>query len=98
MAAQLRQICAIGRNPNVMVQVIPLEVGTHAGLSGAFLLLEFPRAASIVHLEHLQSSVFLDREDDITPYVAAVDTLRRAAFDPVRSIERIEHIATDFES
>jgi Domain of unknown function (DUF5753) len=42
MRAQLHALLDAGRRPNVTVQVLPLEVGTHAGLDGPFILLGFP--------------------------------------------------------
>jgi hypothetical protein len=68
-----------------------------AGLSGSYVLLEFAKARTIVHLEH-KRSLFLDEPEDVTPFVAAVDTLRNVALDPTRSIEFLESPAVEYES
>jgi len=98
MAEQIRHMCRATERPNVAVQVIPYDLGAHAGLSGSYVLLEFAKARTIVHLEHKRSSLFLDEPDDIAPFVATVDTLRNVALDPIRSIECLKSLAVEYES
>lgn len=98
MAEQIRHIGRVAERPNVSVQVIPYDCGAHAGLSGSYVLLEFAKARSIVHLEHKRSSLFLDEPDDVTPFVSTVDTLRNVALDPIRSIELLKSLAVEYES
>jgi hypothetical protein len=97
MAAQLRHIITAAARPSVTVQVIPLDVGAHLGTAGSFVLLEFPKARSIVHLEHLRSSLFVDEPDDITPFAQARDTLARQALDPTTSGQLLATIADECE-
>ena len=98
MAEQIRHMCRAAERPNVTLQVIPYDLGAHAGLSGSYVLLEFAKARTIVHLEHKRSSLFLDEPDDIAPFVATVDTLRNVALDPVRSIEFLKSLTVEYES
>lgn len=98
MAEQIRQMARAAERPNVAIQVIPYDHGAHAGLSGFYVLLEFAKARTIVHLEHKRSSLFLDEPDDIAPFVATVDTPRNVALDPIDSIEFLKSLAVKYES
>jgi transcriptional regulator with XRE-family HTH domain len=98
MAEQLRHVCKLAERPNVSVRVIPFGEGAHAGMAGAYMVLSFTKEPTIVHLEHKRAGVFLDQPEDIGPYVAAVDTLQRQAFDAGRSIAFIASLATVYEN
>jgi transcriptional regulator with XRE-family HTH domain len=98
MAEQLRQTLRLMERPNIAVQVVPYDRGAHAGLAGSFVILEFPKARTIVHLEHKRSSLFLDEAEDVAPFVAGLDTLRDVALDPGRSAEFIARMAAEYEN
>jgi hypothetical protein len=98
MAEQLRQTLRLMERPTITVQVLPYDRGAHAGLAGSFVILRFPKARTIVHLEHKRSPLFLDEADDVEPFVAGLDTLREAALDPKRSAEFIAKVAAEYES
>ncbi len=67
--------------PNVTVQVIPFDRGGYP-LYGPYVLLEFTKAQTIVHLEHKQASGFLDEPEDTAPFQPLTDTLKAAALEP----------------
>lgn len=98
MAAQLRHVLTITERPNVEVMVVPYDQGAHPGLAGSFVLLTFPKAPAIVHLEHKRSSLFLDQPGDVTAFIKAADLLQDVAFDPIRSAEFIASVANEYES
>jgi transcriptional regulator with XRE-family HTH domain len=85
MARQLRAILDAIERANVTVQVVPLSVGMHPGTAGAFVLLEFAKAHSVVHLEHKRSALFLEEPEDVDTFVSTVDTLRELALSPHES-------------
>lgn len=97
MAGQLRHIVALGRRPAVTVQVIPFGVGAHLGVHGSYVALDFEKSSSIVHLEHLRSSLFVDEPEDVRPFLDAVDTLAGQALDPTGSAEFLEAAADAYE-
>jgi hypothetical protein len=98
MAAQLRHVLTIIERPNIEVMVVPHDRGAHAGLAGSFVLLTFPKAPAIVHLEHKRSSLFLDDPEDVAAFIKAAHLLQDVAFDPIRSAEFIATVATEYES
>ncbi|MCI2420407.1 helix-turn-helix domain-containing protein [Saccharopolyspora sp. K220] len=89
MAKQLRHVAKMARRRNVTVQAIPEEVATHPGLEGSFVLLEFPKARSIVHLEQRRLGAFLDDPADVSDYANVLDTLERVAMSPADSAKLI---------
>ncbi|WP_261570954.1 helix-turn-helix domain-containing protein [Frankia gtarii] len=97
MAAQLRHILAMAARPSITVQVLPFETGAHLGTAGSFVLLEFDKARTIVHLEHLRSSLFVDEPDDVTPFAQARDTLARQALAPTASAKFLTTVARQYE-
>ena len=97
MAQQLRHALRIAERPNIAIQVIPHDRGAHASLTGSFLILEFAKAQTIVHLEHTGSSLFVDAPEKVAPFVSAVDTLRDTALDPRRSVEFVASVAAEYE-
>lgn len=97
MAEQLRHILKMARRRNVTVQVIPEEVATHPGLEGSFVLLDFPKACSIVHLEQRRLGAFLDEPADVADYAKVLDTLRRVTLSHEDSAKLIAMRADELE-
>lgn len=79
---QLRHVLTMAELESVTVQVVPSNVGWHPGLMGPFILFDFEKAPSIVHLEHHRSGVFLYDEADVEAYRIAADEIRALAMSP----------------
>jgi len=97
MAAQLRHIITAGQRSNATVQVIPFDHGEHAGLNGSYLLLEFSKARTLVHLEHRRSGIFVDEPDDVDPFIKITEILQETALDCTRSAEFLASTAIEYE-
>ncbi|MCI2418908.1 helix-turn-helix domain-containing protein [Saccharopolyspora sp. K220] len=97
MADQLRHILKMGDLDNVLVQVLPFELGAHIGQDGSHILLEFAKADPIVHLEHRRSGQFLDERADTTGFCELTSTLRTEALDVDQSAELIRSYLDDLE-
>ncbi|TDD47911.1 helix-turn-helix domain-containing protein [Saccharopolyspora elongata] len=97
MTEQLRHILKMARRRNVTIQVIPEEVATHPGLEGSFVLLEFPKARSIVHLEQRRLGAFLDEPADVADYAKVLDTLQRVTLSPADSAKLIARRVDELE-
>ncbi|MGH3493472.1 MAG: helix-turn-helix domain-containing protein [Sciscionella sp.] len=93
MAAQLRYLATMAQLPAVTLRVIPSDCGWHPGLEGPFVLVEFEKAAPIVHLENRRSGLFLHEAADTAAYRAAADKVAAAAMSPADSSRLIEKIA-----
>ncbi|WP_433328173.1 helix-turn-helix domain-containing protein [Spirillospora sp. CA-294931] len=97
MAAQLRHLVRLGERDEITIQVIPFGAGAHAAINGSYIVLEFEKAPTIVHLEHTASSLFLDLPGDIGRYVDGVKALQDVALPPDRSLLMIEKVADQHE-
>jgi transcriptional regulator with XRE-family HTH domain len=97
MAAQLRHVIQTMQRPNVAVHILPYAGGAHTGLDGPFVVLDFDKAQTVVHLEHKRASLFVDEPNNVDPFVSAVDTLRDMALDPRRSAEFVASVAAEYE-
>ncbi|MCX2733225.1 helix-turn-helix transcriptional regulator [Saccharopolyspora sp. NFXS83] len=98
MAEQLRRIVAAGREPNISVQVLPLELGAHAGLAGTFVLLEFVKSRDVIYLEARSSGAFIDEPDDVALFTDAVARVEQLAFSPTGSAEILAKYIHKYES
>jgi transcriptional regulator with XRE-family HTH domain len=94
---QIRYLIEVGDSPHVRLQVIPFDSGGHAAAGGAFSILRFPHAElpDVVYIEHLTSSVYLDKRDDVDAYAAAIGRLFIEAEAPGRTPELLKGILDD---
>ncbi|MFF4103006.1 helix-turn-helix domain-containing protein [Streptomyces sp. NPDC001903] len=97
MAAQLRHLAQVARLPQVRLQVLPFSVGGHLGLTGPFVIFSFPNIADldVVVLDHLTSSLYLERKEDLEAYSAAFRTIQAHALPPQDSSDLISSLADD---
>ncbi|MEU5845120.1 MULTISPECIES: helix-turn-helix domain-containing protein [Saccharopolyspora] len=96
MADQLQQLIKAAALPNVEIRMLPF--GVHPGIDGSFSLFEFPKAPSIVHLEHHRSSGFLDEPEDVSAYVTLRDNVLSTALSVDESVELLSQSADEWES
>jgi transcriptional regulator with XRE-family HTH domain len=97
MADQLRHMINLATRPNVDVRVIPLDRGAHTGLDGTYVTLDFPKARTIVYLEHKRSSLFVDEPDDVIPFHEATDTLIQTALGSPESVNFLAQVAAEYD-
>ncbi|KAA6223583.1 XRE family transcriptional regulator [Streptomyces albofaciens JCM 4342] len=95
MAAQLHRILDMGQLPHVRLQVLPFAAGVHIGITGPFVIFSFPLTSDldVVVLDHLTSSLYLERKEDLRAYSDAFDTLRGRALSCEKSAEFIARVA-----
>jgi transcriptional regulator with XRE-family HTH domain len=98
MLEQLQHLLHMAEYPNVTIQIVPsTRPGWHPMMAGPFILIEFPTATPIVHLEHYRASAFLWEEHDVAAFVTAPDEIRKRAMTPEESTEAIRQIAQGME-
>jgi len=88
---QLGRLLELMGRPNISVQVLPLEAGDKANMSGSFVMFSFgsERSVSTVFVETLTSSQYLERDEELRGYTLVFDALRSAALSPAASAARI---------
>lgn len=85
MQAQIDHLLEVSEQRHVVVQMVPLGLGGHAGAGGPFSILRFPREAGVpdvVYLEQLTSALYLDKRADVDDYLATMELLRVQALPP----------------
>jgi transcriptional regulator with XRE-family HTH domain len=95
MRAQLERLVQVAALPSVTLQVLPFDAGAHASMGTSFELLQFPEAGdtSIVYIEDLTSSQYLETAADIERYTLVFNHLRASALSPERSADFITRAA-----
>ncbi len=98
-AMSIRNFESASKEPNVTLQVVPFEAGAHPGVLGSFVIMEFPvrNDVDVVYTEALTSSLYLERDDDVSAYDRAFDRLRAAALDVGPSRRLVTQIAKELE-
>jgi hypothetical protein len=89
MARQRRRLMEAARLPQVRLQVLPFTAGAHVGITGPFVIFSFSSTSDldVVVLDHLTSSLYLERKEDLQAYTEAFNTLRIHALSPEDSLD-----------
>jgi transcriptional regulator with XRE-family HTH domain len=95
MHRQLQHLLVVAEQPHVMLRVVPLAAGAHAGLRGSFVILEFAEEPALVHVENQSIGLFLEEEVDLAAYRLALGTILQIALAPAATIELITQIAAE---
>ncbi|WP_151475455.1 helix-turn-helix domain-containing protein [Streptomyces albicerus] len=95
MARQLDRLRAAARLSHVRIQVLPFGVGAHVGVTGPFVIFSFPSRSDldVVVLDHLTSSLYLERKEDLKAYSEAFDSLQVHALSPEETLDFIAGVA-----
>ncbi|TXS46204.1 XRE family transcriptional regulator [Streptomyces sp. uw30] len=91
MAGQLNRLMEAARLPQVRLQVLPFNAGEHVGITGPFVIFSFSSTSDldVVVLDHLTSSLYLERKEDLQAYTEAFNALRIHALSPEESLDYI---------
>ena len=85
---QLRHLTDAATLPTVTLQVLPLEAGAHAALSGAFTIYRFAEETDpdVVYLELARGEpYYIESAREVRRYVGAFERLRATALSPDES-------------
>ena len=91
MARQLERLVEAARLPQVRLQVLPFAAGAHIGATGPFVIFSFSSTSDldVVVLDHLTSSLYLERKEDLQAYTEAFNALQIHALSPEDSLDFI---------
>ncbi|MCY0959588.1 helix-turn-helix transcriptional regulator [Streptomyces sp. H27-H5] len=94
MHEQLGRLLAMGKRPNVNVQVLPANAPLHVGQLGSFTVLGFgPHAdLDVVHTEGLTSALYVEEREQVAAHRDAWQRLTSAALSVEASAELITEI------
>jgi transcriptional regulator with XRE-family HTH domain len=91
MARQLARLVEAARLPHVRLRVLPFAAGAHIGVTGPFVIFSFSSTSDldVVVLDHLTSSLHLERKEDLEAYTEAFNALLLHALSPQDSLDFI---------
>ncbi len=97
MRTQLRRLIDVAERSNVTLQVLPFTTAAYVDPISPFTILDFPDAAdpTVVYLEHLTGSLFLEADEEIMRYTVVFDHLRAEALGTAPSIDLIARVAAE---
>lgn len=99
MRAQLQHLLDVTTpsNSSITLQILPLAVGAHPGLSGPFVIMDFPSREdpSVVYLEASTNGLYLEETAEIERYTLMFDHLRASALSTAESASLIARVAAE---
>jgi transcriptional regulator with XRE-family HTH domain len=97
MRAQLGYLADLSQRVHVSLRVLPFAAGAHVGTTGAFVILGFspPTDFSVVHLDGLDGSFWVEEDESVRRYGVAFDQLSASALSEIESRQLIEHLAAE---
>ncbi|MET8156732.1 helix-turn-helix transcriptional regulator [Sphaerisporangium sp. NPDC005289] len=101
MREQLQRLIEMSEHPRVTMQVIRTSAGAHPGLSGPFVILDFPTPqffAPIIYLETAATGLYLEETEEVMQYTLMFDHLRAIALSPAESVRFIQSVQPGFGS
>jgi hypothetical protein len=93
MAGQPGRLADAAQQPNVVLQVIPLAVGAHQGMSGNFVIADFAEGPPTVYLDTAARGQIIEDSDDIAVVTVMWETLKAEALSRSASQELIKEVA-----
>lgn len=90
---QHQHLLEMAQRPNIQIRLVSsTSSGYNPMLAGPFMLIEFPSASPVIHLEHLRASAFLWEAGDVQAFSAAVEKISERAMTPAATAEVIASI------
>jgi len=90
MRDQLIRIIEVSKLPNVILQVIPFDVGAHAAIDSSFTILEFNKPVpAMVYAEGLSGFFFIEKPADVVKHQRLFEILSAAALNKEHSVQFI---------
>jgi hypothetical protein len=65
MREQIDRLIAAARLPKVLLQVVPIGVGAHAGLDGHFVVASFDGSPDVAYLNNALAGQVVERANDV---------------------------------
>lgn len=92
MRSQVDHLIDLSQLHNVTIQVLPFDAGFHAGMSGPFVILDFPVPTdpSVVYLESRHDSLYLEETEVVSEYRTIFGHIQASALSPADSVTHLK--------
>jgi transcriptional regulator with XRE-family HTH domain len=100
MRRQLGRLGEMAAEPHVTLQILPFSLGSHPGMAGPFVVMQFDDALldDLVHLESAGDATIRDDPEVTARYLDRFATLEKLALSPDESRALIDQAAKDFQA
>jgi transcriptional regulator with XRE-family HTH domain len=95
MSEQLHHLLRMSVRSYITLRVVPVGVGAHVTMGGAFKLMEFTDFKPVVYLESRTSCLFLERVEEIEAYHNVLTALAECTLTEGQSRDLIASYATE---
>ncbi|MEV6716102.1 helix-turn-helix transcriptional regulator [Lentzea sp. NPDC051208] len=94
---QLAHLLRMSVRKYISLRVIPRSVGMHAGTSGDFRVMKFPKFPPVVYVESVKCCLFFDDKETVETYENILKDLAAIAMDEEQSRAVINSILEDLQ-
>ncbi|MFS8100570.1 helix-turn-helix domain-containing protein [Lentzea alba] len=94
MEAQLEHLLKMAARSYIDIRIVPISVGAHAGLAGAFDMLTFDKYEPVVFLDSENSSLIIEAPYAVKSYERVLEALDEIALDAEQSKGLIKRLLT----
>ncbi|MGH3935905.1 MAG: DUF5753 domain-containing protein, partial [Pseudonocardiaceae bacterium] len=98
LVQQLEHLLRMSARSYLSLQVVPAALGGHAGVAGAFKLMEFAEFKPVAYLDSETACLFLERPEEIAAYRRILAALAETALSEGDSRQLIAALATGFSA
>ncbi|MET9629974.1 helix-turn-helix transcriptional regulator [Lentzea sp. NPDC006480] len=95
--SQLVRLLQLSVRTYISIRIVPRSVGVHAGASGDFRLMKFPKYPPVVYVESLRCCLFFDDKETVDLYENVLKALAAVALDEEQSRAVINSILEGLE-
>lgn len=89
---QAQHLLNMATRPKSTIRILPAAAGAHAGLSGPFTQLSFPKFEPAVWLQHENSSAILEKPETVEGYDEIIESLNAASLSADESTATIRKV------
>jgi transcriptional regulator with XRE-family HTH domain len=93
MRKQLDHLAEMSRQPNIIIQVVPLSAGEYAGLAGPFVIAETAGSGDVAYMENTLSGQTVEQPEQVAQITKRWEALRAEALPNKQSVHLIEEVA-----
>jgi transcriptional regulator with XRE-family HTH domain len=97
MRGQLERLAEVAEWPNVTIQIVPFELGIHAGMDGEFVIIDYPETEDdpFVYEEGLAGDIYIEAPEEVARYRLAFDHTGDVALSPSDSLAMIRRLVKE---
>jgi transcriptional regulator with XRE-family HTH domain len=96
MAGQLKRLLDEAESSNTVVQILPFEVGAHAGTDSSFTLWSYQDRDDVMYVEGLLTGSVVEAKSKITVARLAYDLLQASSLSQEQSLDLIRSAVKDY--